>query len=72
MASLWTFTSLPSAVHLENVAVMWVVLITTIVVMCVGNLCAGNAKKGYFRTDDWYNSEGYKVYLEEKGKGLAL
>ena len=72
MASLWTFTSLPSALHLENVAVMWVVLITTIVVMCVGNLCAGNAKKGYFRTDDWYNSEGYKAYLEEKGKGLAL
>lgn len=72
VASLWTFTSLPSALGMENVAVMWVILVTTIVVMCVGNFLARNAKKGYFRTEDWYKSEGYKEYLEEKRKGLAL
>ncbi len=72
LATLWTFTPLPSVLGMENVAIMWVILASTIVVAIVSNLLAKNAKKGYFRTDDWYQSEGYRLYLEEKKKGLAL
>jgi SSS family solute:Na+ symporter len=72
LASLWTFTPLPTILGMENVALMWVILITTIVVSLVGNLAAKNAPKGYFRTEEWFKSEGYRIYLEEKGEGLAL
>lgn len=71
IATVWTlFPQVPQALHMGNVHICYVIIVVSLVVLVVGNLvCDG--KPGYFRSQEWFQSEEYKIYLEEKAKGNA-
>ena len=72
VATFWTFgTGILEKVGLENVHVSYVVIVSTLVVLLIGNLMSKNAKPGYFKSEEWYNSEEYQIYLNEKAVGNA-
>lgn len=71
VANIWTFfPSLPEAIGLGNVHIAYVIVVISAAVMIIGNLIT-KGKPGYFKSDEWFQSEAYRIYLEEKAAGNA-
>lgn len=70
LSSLWTFTPLAKLLGMENVAHIYLVLITSAIIIIVGNLIT-KGKVGYFRSEEYRSSEGYQEYLREQSHGEA-
>ena len=70
-ATFWTFgTGLLEKLHLENIHVSYVIIVVSLAVIIIGNLVT-EGKPGYFKSEEWLNSEEYKIYLSEKAKGYV-
>ena len=39
--------------------------------LCTYQDCYSMGKPGYFKSDEWFESEAYRIYLEEKAAGNA-
>ena len=48
---------------------IWIILAVTLILQIIGNLILPG-KPGYFRSDEWTDSEQFKIDLEEKNKGV--
>lgn len=71
IANIWTFfPALPEAIGLGNVHIAYVITVISAAVMVIGNLIT-KGKPGYFKSDEWFESEAYRIYLEEKAAGNA-
>ena len=72
VATFWTFgTSILEKVHLENIHVSYVIIVTSLLVLIIGNLVAKDSKPGYFKSKEWFDSEEYRIYCQEKANGDA-
>ncbi|MRM88542.1 hypothetical protein EAI28_09255 [Faecalicatena contorta] len=69
VTNIWTFTPLPRLLGLEGLNMIWIILAVTLILQIIGNLILPG-KPGYFRSDEWTDSEQFKIYLEEKNKGV--
>ncbi|MDR3766818.1 MAG: sodium:solute symporter family protein [Butyricicoccus sp.] len=71
VANIWTFfPSVPQALHMGNVHISYVIIAVSMVILVVGNLIS-KGKPGYFRSEEWRQSQAYRIYLDEKAKGNA-
>ena len=69
VTNVWTFTSLPAVLGMENINMIWIILAITLIMQIIGNLILPG-RKGYFRSDDWFESEQFAIY-ERKKHGLS-
>lgn len=65
VTNVWTFTSLPAVLGMENINMIWIILAITLIMQIIGNLILPG-RKGYFRSDDWFESEQFAIYEREK------
>lgn len=65
VTNIWTFTPLPRLLGLENLNMIYIILLVTVIMQIGGNL-ALEGKPGYFKSDEWFKSEERKIYLQEK------
>lgn len=71
VANIWTFfPAVPEAIGMGNVHIAYVIAVLSFVICVVGNLIV-KGKPGYFRSDEWFESEAYRIHLEEKAAGNA-
>ncbi len=71
IANIWTFfPAVPEALHMGNVHISYVIVAVSLMILVVGNLVS-TGKPGYFRSEEWRQSQAYRIYLEEKAKGNA-
>lgn len=53
-----------------NIHIAYQIAVISLVIMVIGNLvCEG--KPGYFKSPEWFQSDSYRMYLEEKKNGNA-
>jgi len=53
-----------------NIHIAYQIAVISLVIMVIGNLvCEG--KPGYFKSQEWFQSDSYRMYLEEKKNGNA-
>ena len=72
VATFWTFgVGILEKFGLENIHVSYVVIASTLIVLLIGNFVTKDAKPGYFKSEEWYNSEEYQIYLDERAVGNA-
>lgn len=70
-ATLWTFfPSMTEMLNLGNVHISYIILIVSLVILVGGNLLT-EGRPAYFRSEEWYSSEAYRIYIEEKANGNA-
>ena len=71
VATVWTFfPNMTTALHMGNVHISYIIIVISLAILVIGNLVT-KGKPGYFHSEEWYQSEAYKIYLEEKAKGNA-
>jgi hypothetical protein len=56
--------------NLGNVHISYIILIVSLVILVGENLLT-EGRPPYFRSEEWYSSEAYRIYMEEKAKGNA-
>lgn len=71
IANIWTFfPEVPEALHMGNVHISYVIVAVSLVILVACNWVS-TGKPGYFRSEEWRQSQAYRIYLEEKAKGNA-
>lgn len=71
VATVWTFfPQLPNVIGLGGVHISYVIIVVSLAVLIIGNLVT-KGKPGYFKSEEWLNSEAHRIYLEEKANGNA-
>lgn len=71
IANIWTFfPAVPNAIGVGNLHIAYVITIVSLIICVVGNLVV-KGKPGYFKSNEWFESEAYRIYLEEKALGNA-
>ncbi len=68
LACLWTFTSLPQVLHMEEIHQFYVIAVSSFAILTVGNLLV-KGQRGYFHSEEWKNSEAYRIHMQEKAEG---
>lgn len=69
VATFWTFgTGVLEKFGLENIHVSYVIIVVSLAVLIIGNLVT-KGRPGYFKSEEWYQSGEYQIYLEEKANG---
>lgn len=71
VANIWTFfPQVPEMLHMGNVHISYVIIAVSLLVLVIGNLIT-KGQPGYFRSEEWRQSQAYRIYLEERAKGNA-
>lgn len=71
IANVWSFfPAVPEAIGMGGVHIAYVITVVSVVILVVGNLIT-KGEPGYFKSKEWKESEGYRIYLEEKKLGNA-
>lgn len=70
VANIWTFTDLKFALGMQDVNMLYIVLVLSVVLPIIGN-CIFKTKPGYFRSEEWKQSEEYQLFEQDKREGLA-
>ena len=70
LSTLWTFTPIAGMLGLQDLHHLYITLFIGNAILIIGNLVT-KGEVGYFRSQEYFNSEGYKMYLEEKARGDA-
>ncbi len=71
MATLWTFfPNMTKALHMGNVHISYIIVAISLLILVIGNLVT-EGRPAYFKSEEWHNSEAYKIYLQEKAVGNA-
>ncbi|GAB2046491.1 hypothetical protein AGATL06_29940 [Agathobaculum sp. TL06] len=70
IANIWTFTDLKYVIGMGNVDMLYIILVLSVVLPIIGN-CIFKTKQGYFHSDEWKQSEEYRLYQKDKHEGRA-
>ncbi|MDD4370631.1 MAG: sodium:solute symporter family protein [Anaerostipes sp.] len=69
VATIWTFfPNMTKVLHMENIHISYIIVLISLLILVVGNIVT-EGEPGYFHSEEWYQSEAYKIYLDEKSKG---
>ncbi|HIV17535.1 MAG TPA: sodium:solute symporter family protein [Candidatus Alectryocaccobium stercorigallinarum] len=71
VASFASFASPILPAWYNNIHISYQVMVVSLLIMIIGTAMSKNAKPGYFKSREWFESEAYRDYLEEVKSGNA-